>query len=108
MSQIPGEVVGIEQDFEFVHGTTDGWILWLNDLVSESLGKAAATDFTVRFVQIDDRTVARIDVGLAPKPVFARTLKGEKSEKFVARINSATIELAGQEMLDYQKKRWPQ
>ena len=28
-------------------------------------------------------------------------------QKFLARINNGTQQLAGQELLNYQKKRWP-
>ena len=102
------EVVGIEGDFEFVqYKNIDGWELWLTGLISESLGKVAASDLSVSPHLLDDKTVVRIDVGPSPKPVFAKTLKGEKSEKFLARINNSTMELTGQDMLDYQKRRWP-
>ena len=38
---------------------------------------------------------------------IARVLKGDKSEKFLTRVNNATVELTGADMLEYQKKRWP-
>ena len=33
--------------------------------------------------------------------------EGQGMQKFLARINNGTQELAGQELLNYQKKRWP-
>jgi hypothetical protein len=51
--------------------------------------------------------VARIDVGPAAERVFATTLKGEKQQKFMARINNSTQELAGYEIVDYMRRRWP-
>ena len=102
------DIVGIEEDFEFVkYNNVDGWGLWLTDLISTSIDKVAASDLSLTFHKIEGKTVARVDVSPSPRPVFATTLKGEKSEKFLARVNSSTLELSGQEMLDYQKKRWP-
>lgn len=103
-----GEAVGIEADYPFVKSSDrDGWELWLTDLVAQTLGKVAATEIQVRFGTIDGLTVARIDVSPGARPIFAVPLKGEKRDVFLARINNSTQELAGQALLDYQKKRWP-
>lgn len=103
-----GKPVGIEEDYPFVKsGNRDGWELWLTDLVSKSMGPVAVTDLDVRFVSIDGRTVACIDARPAAKPVFATPLKGEKRQVFFVRLNNATNELAGQELVDYLKKHWP-
>jgi hypothetical protein len=103
-----GSSVGIEHDFPFVKSSDrDGWELWLTEVVSQTLGKVAATELQVRFCIIDGRTVARIDIGPSAKPVFAIPIKGEKRDVFFARINNSTQELAGHALLDYQKKRWP-
>jgi cytochrome c551/c552 len=104
-----GTMIGIEEDFA-VQGkkNLDGWELWLTDLLHQSLGKAAAADVNVDYVAIGDRTVARIVVGPAAQPVFAK-LKGKdaKQERFLVRINNATHELIGQQAYSYQSKRWP-
>jgi hypothetical protein len=103
-----GTTVGLQEDYPFVHKhSRDGWELWLTDLVSKSMGKVAASDLTVAICDIDGSDVARIDVGPAAEPVFAITIKGERQQKFLARINNSTVELAGQEMVDYMKRRWP-
>ena len=103
-----GKPVGIEEDYPFVKsGNRDGWELWLTDLVSKSMGPVAVTDLDVQFVSIDGRTVACIDTRPAAKPVFATPLKGEKHQVFFVRLNNATNELAGQELVDYLKKHWP-
>ena len=85
---------------------TDGWELWLTDALTTTLGKAAGTDVSLSYAEVDARTVARIDVGPAAQPVFA-TPKGERKPAFLVRINSSTQELAGHDALDYQRKRWP-
>lgn len=100
-------IVGIEEDYAFVNPRNrDGWEQWLTALVKTRVGQVAATDIRVSFADIDGRTVARIDVGLGGKPVFARPMEGPKQEKFFVRLNVTTEDLSGSEMLDYQKKRW--
>lgn len=71
------------------------------------MGKVAASELGVTFAHLEGKTVARIEVGPAAKPVFATTPKGEKKEVFMVRVNNSTEELRGQELLDYQAKRWP-
>lgn len=103
-----GTIVGVDGDFPLLKKPDrDGWELWLTDLVSTSLGKMAAADLDLKFCAIDDKDVVRIEIGPAPKPIFATQAKGEKKQVFLVRINNSTHELSGQDALDYQKKRWP-
>ncbi|MGH4015478.1 MAG: GmrSD restriction endonuclease domain-containing protein [Pseudonocardiaceae bacterium] len=103
-----GAIVGIEEDFSLLgKPDQDGWELWLTDITAATLGKVAAAELNLHMGQLDGRTVARIDVGPAARPVFATPAKGEKKQVFLVRINNSTQELTGQEALDYQKKRWP-
>jgi hypothetical protein len=104
-----GTTLGIEEDFPFLRKQdVDGWELWLTDLISAALGKVAAADVLVTLGNIDGRTVARVDVGPAARPVFAVGGKGaEKRQVFLVRINNSTQELAGPEAHDYQRTRWP-
>jgi len=104
-----GSVVGIEEDYPYLRKQdVDGWGLWLTDLVTTALGKVAAADVLLSLGEIAGRHVARIDVGPAAKPVFAKSTKnGERRPIFLVRINNSTQELDGQELLDYQRIRWP-
>jgi hypothetical protein len=103
-----GSIVGIEEDYPFVKGgESDGWELWLTRLVETAMGKVEATELDIRFALVDQRTVARVDVGPSPVPVFATPPKGEKRQVFVARINNATEELDGPDLLEYRSRRWP-
>lgn len=100
--------VGIEEDYDFVKGKdADGWELWLTRLVETSMGKVEASELDIRFCEISERTVARIDVSPSPEPVFATPPKGEKRRVFVARINNSTEELDGPDLLEYRSRRWP-
>lgn len=105
-----GMVIGIEEDYEFLRKQdADGWELWLTDLLSAALGKAAAADISTTIATVDGGTVARIDVGPAPRPIFANVAgkNGEKRQAFYVRINNATHELGPQEAHEYQRNRWP-
>jgi hypothetical protein len=104
-----GTALGVEEDFPFLRKQdTDGWELWLTDLLSTTLGKVAAADVLVTFGDLDGHTVARVDVGPAVRPVFAASGKGnEKRQTFLVRINNSTQELTGPEAHDYQRTRWP-
>ncbi len=103
------EVVGIDQDYEFLQKQDrDGWELWLTQWVSSTLGKVAAADLSVAIAEVDGHDVARIDVGPAASPVFATPTRGEKVQRFYARINNSTQELTGRDLIEYQRKRWPE
>jgi hypothetical protein len=103
------EIIGIDEDFPFLKKQDrDGWELWLTDLISTTLGKVAASELTLGICDIDGHNVARVDVGPAVAPIFAKPTKGEKTETFYARINNSTQELSGTELLSYQKTRWPE
>ena len=103
-----GGPVGIESDYPFVKGSDrDGWELWLTALVKNALGTVAATDLSVRFCSMADRTIARINVRPGAEPVFAAR-KGETRKVFFARLNNSTEELSGPELLQYRQKQWPE
>lgn len=103
-----GVAVGVDQEYEtFGKKDRDGWELWLTALLTTTLGKAAAAEIEVHFAEIDDHDVARIEVGPAAEPVFAKSLKGENREHFFVRINNSTQELFGQDARSYQQRRWP-
>jgi len=102
-----GASIGIEEDYPFVKDhDRDGWELWLTSVTSTSLSTTAAADLRVTFAVLEEKTVARIQVGPAARPVFAKPPKGERKEVFLVRLNNSTQELQGQDMLDYQAKRW--
>ncbi len=101
-----GDPVGIEPDYPHVKGKDrDGWELWLTAAVKNALGTVAATDVPVCFCTIGGHLIARIDVHPSAEPVFAKR-KGDPREVFFARLNNATEELTGPELLDYRAKHW--
>jgi hypothetical protein len=100
-----GSIKGLEHDLPYVQkNDLDGWLLWLTGAVTKCLGKVVAADLDVTLAEIDGLTVARVDTGPSATPVFASK---EGKPMFMVRLNNSTVELAGQEALDYQKQRWP-
>lgn len=103
-----GETVGIEEDFVHLKKSdTDGWQLWLTDLISTQLGVEVAAELDVQIVQLDGHSVARIVAGPASAPVFANRPGGGDAPAFMVRINNSTQELKGPEILSYKASRWP-
>lgn len=104
-----GGLVGLQEDYPLIgKSDRDGWELWLSHAVTNALGQAAAAELEVTIVDIGDKDIARIEVGPAAQPIFAVPSKGEKTPKFVVRINNESPEMAGEEAHKYQKKRWPE
>lgn len=106
--QDDGSVLGLEEDFTvFSKKNTDGWELWLTDLLIQVFGKAVTANVTVAFSTTNERTVARIDVAPASEPIYTRRTKtGTKGAVFLVRLNNTTHELDGPDAYAYQQKRW--
>lgn len=103
-----GGIVGIEADLPFVHDNDlDGWELWLTDLVKTAIGKVAAAELVISYCEIEEATIAVIDVGPSPEPVFADFKRQGKKDVFLVRTGNSTEELAGSDLLKYQSARWP-
>ena len=103
-----GDPVGIEPDYPHVKGADrDGWELWITTAVKNALGSVAVTDLSVGYCTIEGRTIARFDVPHGAQPTFA-SRKGKVREVFFARLNNATEELSGSDLLEYRQKHWPQ
>ncbi len=98
-----GTIVGIEEDFPFLKvGNTDHWSLWLMNRIVQAANPVAATYLKVSFAEIDGKTVARIDVKPSISPVFAAEKEGRKL--FFVRTGPATVELGGEDLVQFLKK----
>ena len=98
-------VSGIESDYAFVSGNDrDGFEQWLADSISNRLDHVLAGQVSLRFVEVDGKTVCRIDVPAFSDPVFFDH-KGTK--RFYVRVQNATKEYSGHDLLKYQSERWP-
>jgi ATP-dependent Lon protease len=101
-----GQVSGIETDFKTLgkKQDQDGFALWLNGLVDNTLGATAAANVHIAFEKISDQTVCRVDVKPGKDPTFARRGKGEAD--LYVRLNNATRLLNTAEALEYVRTRW--
>lgn len=99
-----GAVLGIETDYKYTKGDRDGFALWFTDFVKERIDSLLPSRLKVTFVEIDSKTVCRVDVSPAPEPMF---FTDGALERFFVRQGNATNELSGNELFKYKGERWP-
>lgn len=99
-----GSIVGIEEDFPFLKfGNTDHWSLWLTNLMIHATNPVATTYLKMSFVEIEGKTVARIDAKPSISPVFATDK--ERHKVFFVRTGPSTVRLEGPDLLRFLKKK---
>ena len=79
--------------------------LWLSGFVRDSIDTVLATKLAVSFVQIDGKTVCRVDVPPVAAPVF---FADDPAKRFYVRVQNQTNEYSGNDLLNYSKERWPE
>ncbi|MCY3616251.1 MAG: ATP-binding protein [Acidimicrobiaceae bacterium] len=101
-----GEVSGIDADLKTFgrRQTTDGFALWLNNLLDNALGPTAASLVRISFESHDDKTLSRVDVTPGKQPAFVRSGKGEAD--LYVRLNNATRRLNTSEALNFIRTKW--
>ena len=101
-----GEITGIETDLKTLgkKQNTDGFAVWLNNLLDNKLGPTAATRAKFRFDDFPTGTVCRADLTPGTDPTFVTGSKGESS--LYVRLNNVTRLLNTAEALDYVRNRW--
>jgi ATP-dependent Lon protease len=101
-----GQVSGVETDYKTLgrKQDQDGFALWLNGLLDNTLGPIAATAVRIGFERFPDGTVCRVDVVPGTGPTFVRGGKGNAD--LYVRLNNATRLLNTAEALEYVKTRW--
>lgn len=100
-----GEVFGIESDFKTLgrKQNADGFALWLDSLLDNTLGPVAAAGVNLQFDEFPDGTVCRVDVSRRLEPTYVKGKKGETS--FYIRRNNATRLLNTAETVEYLRTR---
>jgi hypothetical protein len=103
-----GGIHGLDDDYAVVPGNDrDGFELWVRTLLAERIGRAVTADVGVSFEQVEGRDVCRIDVAPADRPVFVGSAGGARTADFHLRVGNATRRLLTDEVIDYQRRRWP-
>jgi hypothetical protein len=104
-----GQVLGIENDFTTL-GTkqnTDGYELFLRQLLDDNLSAPTAQTARIRFPEIEGRTICQVSVAASGRPVFARPAKGgPDASEFWVRVGNATKQLHGDDLIKYQDEHW--
>ncbi len=103
-----GTVRGLDEDLAMAPGhNRDGLELWLRSMLAERLGRAVTADAAIAFEDVDGRTVCRVDVAPAARPVFVGSTGGARAADFHVRTGNATRRLLTDEALEYERRRWP-
>jgi ATP-dependent Lon protease len=101
-----GDVFGVETDYKTLgkKQDQDGFALWLNGLLDNTLGPTAASSVRLSFEEFPEATVCRLDVEPGNRPTFVRGGKAEAD--LYVRLNNATRLLNVAEALEYVGTRW--
>jgi hypothetical protein len=104
-----GDILGIENDFSTL-GTkqdTDGYELFLRQLLDDSLSAPTAATVRIRFPHAEGKTVCQVGVAASGRPVFAKPAKGgADATEFWVRVGNATKQLHGDDLVKYQETHW--
>ncbi|GAA3571402.1 DUF262 domain-containing protein [Microlunatus spumicola] len=103
-----GEVLGIDKDLATLgaKSNTDGFELFLRQLLDSNLSVPTAHVVRVRFEEVRGHSVCRIVVAPSAKPVFAKSGKGAEASEFWVRVGNATKQLHGDDMMTYRRDHW--
>jgi len=106
-----GAALGLEADLATLRTPDlDRYELWLRDLMTSSLGTAAASLVRVDFAEVPagdgQATVCRVEMAASPRPVYLRAGKSAEPELWV-RAGNSTRRLAVDEAAGYIMHRWP-
>jgi ATP-dependent Lon protease len=101
-----GEIFGIESDYKTLgkKQNQDGFALWLNGILDNTIGPTAASSVRLTFEELPDGTICRVDVAPGKGPTFVRGGKGDAD--LYVRLNNATRLLNTAEALEYVGSRW--
>ncbi|KAB1928602.1 DUF262 domain-containing protein [Micromonospora noduli] len=104
-----GDVLGLENDFSTL-GTqqnTDGYELFLRQLLDDSLSTPTATTVRIRFPVVNEKIICQVIVAPSGRPVFAKPGKGGgEASEFWVRVGNATKQLYGDDLVKYQGEHW--
>jgi len=105
-----GTALGLDSDLATLKTPdVDRFELWLRDLITTSLGTAAAALVEVDFAEIGGepaRTVCRVQMAASPSPVYLRAGRNTPPELWV-RVGNSTRQLTVDDAAAYVMQRWP-
>jgi hypothetical protein len=95
------EIIGIEKD-NFV--SSDKLSLHITNLIKTRLGKNSPPLIKYKFIDVDGKTILKIECEKGNKPVFLKTQENE--EEFYIRAGPSTAQIKGSELLEYIEKNF--
>lgn len=106
-----GQILGIQNDFSTLgnKGNSDGYELFLRQLLDTNLSVATAGTVRVRFESVRGKDICVVSVAPSGKPVFAKPPKGSaggNTEEFWVRTGNATKQQHGDDMFEYREQHW--
>ena len=100
-----GEITGIDNDLKVVrHRNIDGFQQDFRNALSNRISLATKEYWDVEFIQIGDKTICKINIRPANKPIY---FKDGENEDIYIRILSSNKRLNTREAGEYRKTRWP-
>lgn len=100
-----GDILGLQPDLDFKHQDLDGYQNWLTTLLINNIGAGVVgSNVSFRIEPVGSEVVCLVDVVPAPKPVYAKTSKGDAC--FYVRINNTTRLLEGPDIPNYIDGHW--
>ena len=99
-----GEVLGLEHDYQTLQKkNSDGYELFLGDLLLTHYGKDLSRFLRFSFHQVDGKQVSRIVIDAAPRAAW---VKEGNEEHLYVRTGNSTRRLSTKEAIEYCKTRF--
>lgn len=95
------EIIGIEKD-NFLN--SDKLSLHVTNLLKTRLGKNCLLLIKPKFIDVDGKTVLKIECKKSDKPVFLKSQDNE--EEFYIRAGPSSTQIKGSELLEYIEKNF--
>lgn len=96
-----GEIIGTEKDkFE----SKDKYALHLTNVIKTKIGKKNLPLINLQFIEIDNKTVLKIECEKSKTPVFIKSPADE--EEFYIRAGPSSVQIKGSELIDYIEKNF--
>jgi hypothetical protein len=95
------EIIGIEKDnFE----NSDKFSLHITNVLKTRIGKGITSLINFRFIEIEGKTIIKIECKKSTKPVFLKSPTDE--EEFYIRAGPSSAQIKGSELVEYIEKNF--
>jgi len=97
-----GGVLGLSNDYKTLgrKKNIDGFLLYLDDVISQYLGRLMSAYYKANVVMIDEKEICRVDVIESPRPVYVN------ENDFFIRSSASSRKLTTKEVNEYIKQHY--